>query len=88
MRIKILILRGKEGDSIFNITTLNLKYGACLEILKIHLAVGYYRDRDHDEATEILKSQNGLKAYSFLLSRTGYEYESIDTQFLEEYETS
>lgn len=88
MRIKILILKEKHGDRIFNITTEKLKKGACLDILKTNISNGYYQDKAHDLAVEILTQKSAIKAFNFVLHRSNndHEYETVEINYLEEYE--
>jgi hypothetical protein len=46
----------------------------------------WYYDEDAQEAAAILDSQNGIRAWAFLESRSDYEYEYVSLDRIKSYE--
>lgn len=75
--MKILTLRGKYSNIIYNISTKNFKFGTAIDIIKKNNSMNYYLDNDKKLAESILKSNDGLLAWNFIIKRSNYEYEEL-----------
>lgn len=88
--MRILIIKEKNGDTLYNASTDDILYDNALYHLK-NTTINYF---DEDTPTKMksaaetaIKEGNGRLAWSVLKSRRGYEYEEVELEEVLDFST-
>lgn len=79
----LFVEKQKHGNNYYLATNPDSIPEIFFKILKENNEWGfYYTVRDKSVAENIIKTENKIAAIKFILDRSGYEYESVDTETL------
>lgn len=84
---RVLVLREKNDDQMFQVSTDERLYEVALEVVTERLNEGYYYDnwddgnprhQWEDRVNAIVAKADGAAAWSLLLERDDFEYEGVE----------
>jgi hypothetical protein len=76
----VLVLREKHEPVYMLVTTERQLFEAALTIVGARLRYGWYHEFPGQEARQIVDEADGRKAWRFLVSRSGCEYEGLSLE--------